>query len=272
MHSPQNGKFHGLVATLGATLDTGSDENFISRKVADRLGLPMQPLPFNELREFRDFTGEKLRPDLFVTSSWRVQRGNRTHESKFLVVRNAPFDVLLGRKFIESSSVISSSTALLPLGFSHTHGQPFTSENPSTSLTGKSHRQDSAAAPSDNVDAEASLERWKPVVAANALPIEILSGDTIIQIDAKLDTGTEENWISTELVQRLSLQTIPGPPLDISLFNGTQISSSTVVNFNWRMKGLNSTRFDIFYVCLDKEAPFELLFGHRHLSSEAAFP
>lgn len=48
-------------------------------------------------------------------------------------------------------------------------------------------------------------------------------------LKAVIDTGTEENWISQAIVERLGLDVKKGLPVKFVTFDGRKLSSGTIV-------------------------------------------
>lgn len=89
MYSPQNGKWHPLIASL----DTGSAMNLIPKFTADRLGLHTPPIASHQY--LMPSEGEVIATPR-VSCTWQFPNTSRTYRSEFNVIPNAPFDVLLG--------------------------------------------------------------------------------------------------------------------------------------------------------------------------------
>lgn len=107
VHSNADGEWYGAVATL----DTGSDENWISQDVVDRLRLKV----FNGLlSKFKTFNGEIGESDSAVRATWSRHGRGTSHITFFRVVSNAPFDILFGRNFLLSGEVDFFSTEFEP--------------------------------------------------------------------------------------------------------------------------------------------------------------
>jgi hypothetical protein len=83
---------------------------------------------------------------------------------------------------------------------------------------------------------------------------------------ATLDTGTDDNWISEKVVDRLNLSVKSGLPVRYTTVDGRQISSGATVNPTWTIQGQSNTIVTEFRMA-PKEAPFDVLFGRNLLSS-----
>ena len=87
---------------------------------------------------------------------------------------------------------------------------------------------------------------------------------------ASLDTGTEDNWISQDLVNRLGLQPLTGVAVVYGAdFSGTSVKSLGVVQVNWYGEGSRRSRYSVFQIA--SNGPFDVLFGSRFLFSEGVY-
>ena len=88
---------------LKAILDTGAEENWISRKIVDRLGLTVK----NGLTtRGTTFDGRQIKSGSAVEPTWCVENSSNTHQTIFQVApKEAPFEVLIGCNLIESGEV-----------------------------------------------------------------------------------------------------------------------------------------------------------------------
>ena len=109
----------GEVKYIGAKclLDSGCQDNWISVAVLKRgeILADMKPVPWEGDTKFIGFNGDVSRPLGIVTVTWFMKSAATARETEFLVAEKGPFDVLLGRKFILSESVITTDEAALPL-------------------------------------------------------------------------------------------------------------------------------------------------------------
>jgi hypothetical protein len=98
MHSRKNG-WRGLIATL----DTGTEDNWICEKVVDRLNLSVKRgLPV----VYSTFDGRKISSGATVKPTWAIQGQNTSIVTEFRVApKDAPFDVLFGRNLLSSGEV-----------------------------------------------------------------------------------------------------------------------------------------------------------------------
>ena len=83
---------------------------------------------------------------------------------------------------------------------------------------------------------------------------------------AKLDSGSRENWIAQEVVDRLRLKVLRGTPKRYMAFNCEEISSTAIVKSTWCAKGDGNTHEHVFRVI--EKAPFDVLFGTNLLDSD----
>jgi len=83
---------------------------------------------------------------------------------------------------------------------------------------------------------------------------------------AKLDSGSKENWITQEVVDRLRLRVLRGTLKQYITFNGEDVSSDATVKSTWCPKGDRNTHEHVFRVI--EKAPFDVLFGTNLLDSD----
>jgi hypothetical protein len=83
---------------------------------------------------------------------------------------------------------------------------------------------------------------------------------------AKLDSGSKENWIAQEVVDRLRLNVVRGTLKRYSTFNYEEVSSDATVKSTWCAKGDGNTHEHVFRVI--EKAPFNVLFGTDLLDSD----
>ncbi|KAH6677397.1 hypothetical protein B0J14DRAFT_560185 [Halenospora varia] len=81
---------------------------------------------------------------------------------------------------------------------------------------------------------------------------------------ATKDTGTRENWISSNVVYRCGLVPRKGLPQIYETFDGTVLESGEVVNPSWFRQGTGQSQKTEFRVVLDP--PFDVLFGRNFLA------
>jgi hypothetical protein len=98
MYSAAHGEWHGVIATL----DTGSDENWISQQVVDRLKLRVDK---GLVSKWWTFSGKPFESGSMVRATWSGRRQGVSHVNVFRVVSNGPFDVIFGRNVILSEEV-----------------------------------------------------------------------------------------------------------------------------------------------------------------------
>jgi hypothetical protein len=104
VHSTSNGEWYGAIATL----DTGSDENWISQELVDRLRLAVHK---GLVTRWKTFNGETFASDSTVRATWCGSGAGVSHANLFRVVLDAPFDVLFGRNLILSGDINLSNMA-----------------------------------------------------------------------------------------------------------------------------------------------------------------
>jgi hypothetical protein len=83
---------------------------------------------------------------------------------------------------------------------------------------------------------------------------------------AKLDSGSKENWIAQQVVDRLRLKVLRGTLKRYRTFNCEEVSSDATVKSTWCSKGDRNTHEHVFRVI--EKAPFDVLFGTNLLDSD----
>lgn len=88
-------------------LDTGAEDNWISRYVVDEHKLPWQKNESNEDDEetFEDFSGQKVKSCGVVRAQWIYR--HRTIPVKFKIAPTAPWQVLFGFQYLLQTQVLT---------------------------------------------------------------------------------------------------------------------------------------------------------------------
>jgi hypothetical protein len=107
VHSSFDGQWYGVIATH----DTGSDENWISQEVVDRLRLEVTK---GLVTKWKTFSGETNVSDSTVRATWCNSGTGISYANVFHVIPNAPFDVLFGRNLLFSGEVSFFTEELKP--------------------------------------------------------------------------------------------------------------------------------------------------------------
>jgi hypothetical protein len=107
VHSTSDGQWYGVIATH----DTGSDENWISQEVIDRLRLEVTK---GLVTRWKTFSGETAVSDSTVRATWCKSGTGISYANVFRVIPNAPFDVLFGRNLLFSGEVSFFTERLKP--------------------------------------------------------------------------------------------------------------------------------------------------------------
>ncbi|KAF2786346.1 hypothetical protein K505DRAFT_343884 [Melanomma pulvis-pyrius CBS 109.77] len=82
-----------------ANLDTGSKDNWISASIVHRIQLEDSIVPVETDKMYRGADGSLFQPMGMLSVSW-TRNSTKSWQTDFLIVENAPFDMLLGREFI----------------------------------------------------------------------------------------------------------------------------------------------------------------------------
>jgi hypothetical protein len=86
-------------------------------------------------------------------------------------------------------------------------------------------------------------------------------------LKAILDDGTEGNWISKKVAERLNLPIKDGLPKDFTTFEGKRVSSVASTEVSWCLEGWSTTEITVFRVADGPKTPFDVLFGRNIISS-----
>ncbi|KAF8857581.1 hypothetical protein BDZ45DRAFT_726627 [Acephala macrosclerotiorum] len=84
---------------------------------------------------------------------------------------------------------------------------------------------------------------------------------------AVLDTGADENWISKEIVESLSLPINKGVVFRYKTVDGARLESSATVSARWAIQGRSTTDVAEFRAVTNGKAPFDVLFGKNLITS-----
>ncbi|KIW79399.1 hypothetical protein Z517_06011 [Fonsecaea pedrosoi CBS 271.37] len=98
-----------------AMIDTGMDGNAISVEKARLTNIPIEPWTGGQLR---DADGEPFKPEGLLKAQFHFSGKMQTSRSwlvEFMVLHNPPFDVAIGRQFINSARLFKKSDVLLPI-------------------------------------------------------------------------------------------------------------------------------------------------------------
>jgi hypothetical protein len=98
-----------------AMIDTGMDGNAISFEKAKLTNIPIEPWTGGKLR---DADGEPFEPKGLLKAQFHFSGKTQTSRSwqvEFMVLRDPPFDVAIGRQFINSARLFKKSDVLLPI-------------------------------------------------------------------------------------------------------------------------------------------------------------
>ena len=94
--------------------DTGSDENFIRREILNRADAESLLEPF-EGEVFAGLDRQEVAPTHRVWLTWHDSRGGKSRRTRFYLVEDAPFDIILGNPHIQEEQILQRQFAALPL-------------------------------------------------------------------------------------------------------------------------------------------------------------
>ena len=85
------------------TLDTGTENNWISGHVLNRTG----PQPRSTISQeiYMDFQGGRFSAIETATICWHAAKSSYINEGEFRVMENGGFDMVIGRLFLESKGI-----------------------------------------------------------------------------------------------------------------------------------------------------------------------
>jgi hypothetical protein len=103
MYSTAQKRWHPI--PLPATLDTGTEDNWIDETLLEALEL--EPKLEATAVEFLNFSGKTVKSNATVDIPWCAAEGNRKiYTNKFRVAHAAPFEVVLGRILIQDRGIL----------------------------------------------------------------------------------------------------------------------------------------------------------------------
>lgn len=108
---------NGFERTLGrAQLDSGCDDNWVSSELLSRAGLLDQVQELDKKPHYLGFDGESSGAAGSIDLTWRANNSSVTRKTTFLVHNSAPFDMVLGKRFMTQERLFEfNKLALTPL-------------------------------------------------------------------------------------------------------------------------------------------------------------
>lgn len=91
-----------------AKLDTGADLDVMSKRVADALGIELEPYSGEDIIPL----GGRIRPLGQITRDWHVMERKMTYTTTFVVLEVEEFDILLGAKTISECGFYQINNAI----------------------------------------------------------------------------------------------------------------------------------------------------------------
>ena len=93
-----------------------------------------------------------------------------------------------------------------------------------------------------------------------------------IRFIATLDSGTSDNWISSEALQRLQIKRMMKAPTEWRTFSGKSFKSEDVVEISWNGVSNRKTRRSTFRVTKSGvSVPFDVILGSKFIFAEDIF-
>jgi hypothetical protein len=166
--------------TVLATLDTGTADNYISRRIVNRARLQTQP---ERVEQMTTFDGGRFETSgQFAAVTWYGDGSSQTREDKFHVVEEGPFDILFGWQLLLSHEILNFNDSALLLV------QPRLSPEKIDQIE---QRRQQHAATSNRL----ALERPEQAVAAITYPTNGSSSSSNSQNDQQQAYQTySQNW------------------------------------------------------------------------------
>jgi hypothetical protein len=103
--SPGNDRMGPLVCR--GLLDSGSEDNWVSSDLITRGGLLDQVSALDDAGDtfYAGFGGNPFKPEGIIALTWYASNSATTKDTAFLVHPSAPFDMILGKKWIAEESI-----------------------------------------------------------------------------------------------------------------------------------------------------------------------
>ena len=107
----------GRFVPVRAKYDTGSDANFIPSALVERARLSaiLVPLEDDSVNVFVGLNNQEYHPTHMVTLDWCASTMHKTQATKFHVIDDVPYDILLGNPFVIENNVFTPPRVALPL-------------------------------------------------------------------------------------------------------------------------------------------------------------
>ena len=96
-------------------LDSGCDDNWVALEFVQRAALESQIRRDIQIRNYAGFGGHHVRPVGEISLTWFANNARKTRYTKFLVVKDGPFDLLLGKHFLFKESIFKFDASALVL-------------------------------------------------------------------------------------------------------------------------------------------------------------
>ena len=107
-HSQDSGK-----SFVQAKLDTGCEDNWIALEILERASMKKQMNELDVRVSYIAFGGQIFEPLGMVDVTWYPTNSGRSRQTRFLVHREGPFDMVLGRQwYLEEGWSISGQPAM----------------------------------------------------------------------------------------------------------------------------------------------------------------
>ena len=96
-------------------LDSGCDENWISKEILTRGRLEDHVEAMEDRRVYIAFGGAKFEPVGTIDLTWYAINAGKSRKTRFFVHDQVPFDMVLGRIFIKEESIFMFNEPALAL-------------------------------------------------------------------------------------------------------------------------------------------------------------
>lgn len=94
-HSQDSGR-----TFVHAKLDTGCEDDWIALEILERASMDNQVNELDVMISYVAFGGQKFEPLGTIDVTWYPTNSGKSRQTRFLVHREVPFDVVLGRRWI----------------------------------------------------------------------------------------------------------------------------------------------------------------------------
>ncbi|KAL2011661.1 hypothetical protein VTN00DRAFT_4379 [Thermoascus crustaceus] len=214
---------NGFERTLGrGQLDSGCDDNWVSSELLSRAGLLDQVQELDEKPHYLGFGGESSGAAGIIDLTWRANNSSVTRTTTFFVHSSAPFDMVLGKRFMTQERLFEfNKLALAPL-MGKLSKEEFLDIEQNAREKGASDEQIASVRRSADASARERLRRQK-AITRSASCLSLTPGTQTPNTTVDRNASGRLSWSG----QLLSLQQAPpSPESQISLLDQEPVQTT----------------------------------------------